>query len=1158
MHRITAFLISMVCVVSTMNTAGAVTWTIGELVQMMQQARNNGQPFDSLLAEKVSDELAKAGFKIVDNRLTYSGTVDAVRIALKDIADEATSEAKEDFIKFLTENAIVGPGMGKCIYPIPEGSLIAARSAKTNIAAKFSNNGTYFNLRTTPSQVALTLKIDADITANTKVGFEWCGTVLWPYQCSKWVTNPLCPPPICIPDVCYKEVLGVKVPYPCCNWKSDCPLPDVCAVPIPSSPYTVDESWTDWAEAAIVGPLRGSIALTLNHSFDVTNNTVTIGANATIGVVSAPVDNTQLPLAAIGPVIPNTRLISVPVPPYSIPHVDKSPILQTVASQVNGRLLMATALGFDDKLVRDTFKQLSKKQQARLDNLFNDYFPLTIELPTIQNFNNLDPATQALLEMVLEYLYGNIDVIGQFALDVVKNNWTEVLYYVLTDNREALAQLFAYQALCPSIKDLKANMPVMPLYSTASGSCAPINPRSPGAGPFYATASCQTQIGYQKENFDGFCRESLTAKPNPLLGNAAAWPTTNIQVDTLSTLPDRSSKWSLSSAAQLAVGVEPIRDNHVPYMKRVQYRQADGCALEMRVYKKNIADTNLTPLLWIHGGAWTYRSSGFLGMESLVSSYTEDNFVVFAPFYRLAGDKDGNQECRNATWQKMVADVEAALDWVKSNGAAFGADDTTRIPVTGQSAGAHLAGWLITHRPADVSRALLVYPPTDLNDFLVRLRGIGGATFPPLSDGAATPYDPSSAQDIVETYLQWEPGDALTIDPQNPAVTENSFAQRVASAPQSYPPAFILHGTRDSLLTYTQAEVLCEGYGGNVNVDWSATPDLRAVYTCGDRSYLHLFKEADHAFEVCPFPNIPGACRAGSAASASLLIDSIQEGRRWLLNRDTTPGSTRDIAPLSVVDITASAYETGNPPVNASDNDLGTRWSALGNGQWIQYDLGTARNVGSVAIAWHEGDVRVARFDIQTSVDGATWQTAYAGDSSGNHRDFENVVIPAGLVRYVRIVGYGNSNNLWNSVVEVRIYSGAPPRNLVPVLTSASAYDGNDVPRKTIDNDFSTSWAANGDGQWIQYDLGASKYLTTLGLAWHRGNERQARFDIYTSIDGINWTSAILGTVSNGTTVQEQLYDFTPAVARYVRIVGHGNTANMWNNITETDIYGAD
>ncbi|MFD8381199.1 chondroitinase-B domain-containing protein [Streptomyces sp. NPDC059679] len=45
---------------------------------------------------------------------------------------------------------------------------------------------------------------------------------------------------------------------------------------------------------------------------------------------------------------------------------------------------------------------------------------------------------------------------------------------------------------------------------------------------------------------------------------------------------------------------------------------------------------------------------------------------------------------------------------------------------------------------------------------------------------------------------------------------------------------------------------------------------------------------------------------------------------------------------------------------------------------------------------------------------------------------------------------------------------------------------------------------------------------------------------------------------SNGTTLQPQNYDFADTSARYLRIVGHGNTTNDWTSITETTVNGPD
>lgn len=620
-----------------------------------------------------------------------------------------------------------------------------------------------------------------------------------------------------------------------------------------------------------VADLR-TLTLTLDHSFKPVSGVVKVGAVALVSEAAV-----SLPASAA------TRFMTLNLRQTDVP-VQAIPFLK-----VNG---------INEKPAINPAVPRSVQQQ-RLDAILKRQFPMTVHLPALPNLNALDSTGQELLKLVLDYL-STIGIAGEIVLDVVKNNWTQVLYYVLTDNRDALAQLLSPQALCPSLEKLKANMPSGPLYSTAGGTCSAVDARNPGTGPFHAAPGCTSPISFQPENFAAFCREALAEQPNPYLGNPTQWPATDVETDPLSTLPSVSSKWSLSSAAQLAVGVEPIGSNHIPFMKRINFRQAGNCALEMRVYKKDIAATNLTPLLWMHGGAWTYRSAGFLGMESLVSNYTEDNFVVFAPFYRLAGDKDANAECRNATWQDIVADAEAALTWVKANGASLGADTRGKIAVAGQSAGGHLAGWLMTHRANDVSRGLLAYAPTDFTDFFTRLQGVGGAGFPPLSDSANIPYDPSAAEEIVETLLQLPAGGARTVDLSNPPpyLSENSFAHKIAAASAEYPAAFILHGTSDSLLTYTQSQVLCQAYGGVANVDWSATANLRAVFDCGGGSQLHLFKEAEHAFELCPFASIASACRAGSQASAALLADSLQQARQWLQNpaAETAPAAPESIS----------------------------------------------------------------------------------------------------------------------------------------------------------------------------------------------------------------------------------------------------------------------
>jgi hypothetical protein len=119
---------------------------------------------------------------------------------------------------------------------------------------------------------------------------------------------------------------------------------------------------------------------------------------------------------------------------------------------------------------------------------------------------------------------------------------------------------------------------------------------------------------------------------------------------------------------------------------------------------------------------------------------------------------------------------------------------------------------------------------------------------------------------------------------------------------------------------------------------------------------------------------------------------------------------------------------------------------------------------------------------------------------------------------------------------------------------TASANDGN-LPVNTVDSQLSTRWAAQGDGQWIQYDLQAARMVGHVKLAWNSGNTRKARFDVQVSGDGKTFTTVYSGQ-SSGLTTALETYDFTDVSARYVRVVGHGNTSNTWNSITETEVYG--
>src|SRR6266516_1488826 len=273
-----------------------------------------------------------------------------------------------------------------------------------------------------------------------------------------------------------------------------------------------------------------------------------------------------------------------------------------------------------------------------------------------------------------------------------------------------------------------------------------------------------------------------------------------------------------------------------------------------------------------------------------------------------------------------------------------------------------------------------------------------------------------------------------------------------------------------------------------------------------------------------------------------------------------------DLTALAANVVVASGYQDPNVPKNTLDHSVSTRWSANGDGQWIQYDLGTTMAVSSVTIAWYQGTSWASAFEIQVSLDGTTWTPVFTGRSSGQALQPERYDFPTLPGRYVRIVGHGQWNGTtllswWNSLTEVAIYASTTATvNPVPAAAvTASGYEDPNVPKNTLDHSVSTRWSANGDGQWIQYDLGTTMAVSSVTIAWYQGTSWASAFEIQVSLDGTTWTPVVTGR-SSGQTLQPERCDFPTVTGRYIRIVGHGQwngttLLSAWNSITEVVIY---
>ncbi|MBK1834169.1 discoidin domain-containing protein [Roseibacillus ishigakijimensis] len=256
-------------------------------------------------------------------------------------------------------------------------------------------------------------------------------------------------------------------------------------------------------------------------------------------------------------------------------------------------------------------------------------------------------------------------------------------------------------------------------------------------------------------------------------------------------------------------------------------------------------------------------------------------------------------------------------------------------------------------------------------------------------------------------------------------------------------------------------------------------------------------------------------------------------------------GSGNTVSSLSAATITASS--NSGSVGNTLDGDAATSWSATGIGEWIQYDLGTTRNLSKVAIQWGNGTTRNYHFELQTAASASgPWEVVFAGNSRGTVVG-EEYVFPTRNARFVRVVGQGNTSDNAIEIVDLDI----DLKDRFAMVKAKSEAGAGFIAQNTLDGDYSTRWAAEGVGQWIQYDFLESRLLESVSLAWHAGDSRSYSFEIGVSDHPMGpWTTVYSGASSGSSTALEE-YAFEPAVGRFVRVTGLGNSQDDWNNVTE-------
>lgn len=214
----------------------------------------------------------------------------------------------------------------------------------------------------------------------------------------------------------------------------------------------------------------------------------------------------------------------------------------------------------------------------------------------------------------------------------------------------------------------------------------------------------------------------------------------------------------------------------------IVYSTANNYDCKLDVYARNNPGRATTTVVFIHGGGWVAGAKETSVMAFL--PYLEMGFSVVNVEYRLA---------RVSLAPGAVQDCRLALRWVFKNAKQYGFD-TTKIIVTGGSAGGHLAlmtgmldptygfdiptDWDYAGVEPKVAAIVNWYGITDVNDLL----------------------SGPNRQDYAVNWLS------------NLSDKENLARQM---SPMSYvrkglPPIFTVHGDKDQLVPYNQAVRLHE------------------------------------------------------------------------------------------------------------------------------------------------------------------------------------------------------------------------------------------------------------------------------------------------------------------------------------------------------------
>lgn len=158
--------------------------------------------------------------------------------------------------------------------------------------------------------------------------------------------------------------------------------------------------------------------------------------------------------------------------------------------------------------------------------------------------------------------------------------------------------------------------------------------------------------------------------------------------------------------------------------------------------------------------------------------------------------------------------------------------------------------------------------------------------------------------------------------------------------------------------------------------------------------------------------------------------------------------------------VTTSSYEANERNASmAVDGNSGTRWASTAEDpSWITIDLGNTMDVCKVVLKWEAA--YGAKYRIEVSQDGNTWERAYAETASDGGMD--EIHFATMSARYIRMYGIQRGTVFGYSLYEFEVYGPKsseimePEEQTTEKVTTEEAATGESTTEETVTEDITT------------------------------------------------------------------------------------------------------